>query len=181
MPPIGVMTAPVLMTLVFVTLSGTMSVMTTPVASIPPALEKVRVYVMGSPGAAMDGSTLLTMVASAFGGSYSNAPVSQAIPCGRLTPRWSVDRVQLTTGTWSIAGLPLSNAWVSVSPPLFCNGPRFGFVLCRSPGPFKPSVLQVPSLTMLLPLEVNRAPPHFRQSPPPLLATIVLARVYVPP
>ena len=49
-------------------------------------------------------------------GARSYAPMSQAVPCGRDTPRWSMvikPSLQLPA---SMAGLPGSNAWVSVVP-----------------------------------------------------------------
>ena len=59
--------------------------------------------------------------------STSNAPVSQADPNGRETPRWSVvigpppRSVQTVARTASMAGPPSSKAWVSVGPPLSCS------------------------------------------------------------
>jgi hypothetical protein len=59
----------------------------------------------------------------------SNAPMSQGVSgdvctTGRGPPRWSVVRVQLMAGTASMAGLPGSRAWVSVSPPCSRTGQR---------------------------------------------------------
>ena len=59
----------------------------------------------------------------AGGASYSYAPMSQALPWGRATPRWSVAS---GTSLWSgqllipssMALLPDSKAWVNVGPPL---------------------------------------------------------------
>ena len=56
--------------------------------------------------------------------SNSNAPMSQAAPCGRATPRWSIvtgmpsASLQSKTGIASMAGLPGKRAWVWVGPPL---------------------------------------------------------------
>ena len=36
-----------------------------------------------------------------------------------------------------MAKLPVSNSWVKVEPPLFCNGPSDGLVLFWSPVPFR--------------------------------------------
>ena len=79
-------------------------------------------------------------VRSQVGGSEStsatnsNAPMSQAGPWGRDTPRWSVvsgspdASVQSPIGTASIAGLLGSSACVSVGPPLSCKGPTKGSI-----------------------------------------------------
>src|SRR5689334_16675693 len=50
------------------------------------------------------------------GGSNSYAPLSQAAPCGRATPRWSVAGGGQFTPL-SIAGLSDCNAIVCVAPP----------------------------------------------------------------
>ena len=58
------MTTPLLRTLVLVTLIGTTSVMTMPVAANKPLLEKLNLYVMVSPGAARSGVTVLSITRS---------------------------------------------------------------------------------------------------------------------
>jgi hypothetical protein len=87
---------------------------------------------------------------------YSYDPISHPDPVGLGAPRWSIDTaapsivVQSETGMASMAGLPDSNAWVGVGPPLFCSGPS-----CR-PGTIKspPEMFcpQVLSLNMLCPM-----------------------------
>jgi len=54
-------------------------------------------------------------------GTSSYAPASQAPPCGREVPRWSVDSVQFAAGIAFSAGLVESSEMVCVGPPLFCN------------------------------------------------------------
>src|SRR5450755_59546 len=59
---------------------------------------------------------------SYFCNSY--APMSHVTPCGRLTPRWSVEISlirQALEGIRSMAALPGSKAWVWVDPLLFFN------------------------------------------------------------
>src|SRR3954462_8544395 len=51
--------------------------------------------------------------------------MSQAGPCGRVTPRWS-EAGQSAAEAASIAGLPASRAWVRLGPPLAANGPIRG-------------------------------------------------------
>ena len=53
-------------------------------------------------------------------GTNSNAPTSHA--ASRATPRWSVAGHTAVSAA-SMAGLPASNAWVSVGPPLSASGP----------------------------------------------------------
>ena len=55
----------------------------------------------------------------------SYAPISLAAPWGRPTPRWSVFGAAASSPA-SMAGLPDSRAWVSVGPPLSCNGLEAG-------------------------------------------------------
>src|SRR5579884_154798 len=89
-------------------------------------------------------------------------------PCGRETPRWSVEGGgQLPAVTASIAGLPVCSAWVGVNPPLFCNGPSKGLVLLRSPG-WVNAAAQLPSLLRLLPCDVS-----LKEQ----LLTVLLARI----
>src|SRR5712691_6526788 len=104
----------------------------------------------------------------------SKAPMSQAGPCGRLMPRWSVVTVQALFGMWLMAGLPSRRASVWVGPPLSAREPRRGSVFCRSPGAVKPQVL---SLLRLWPAEVMLP----MQSSGVLLATIVFFGVDDPP
>src|SRR5207247_6511655 len=66
--------------------------------------------------------------------TYSTAPMSQAPPCGRKTPRWSGERqpeppsiARLTCGDCSGNGI-----CVSVGPPLLASGPKFGFAVFQS-------------------------------------------------
>src|SRR5215216_4490023 len=59
------------------------------------------------------------------GGTNSKAPMSQAAPCGRLTPRWSVAGGGHSTAA-SIAALGRCKAWVCVGPPLSASGPSKG-------------------------------------------------------
>jgi hypothetical protein len=64
-------------------------------------------------------SEMTGLVVSGGGGSTStsNAPASQAGPCGRAVPRWSVAG-QPGPVPVSSAALPASSAIVSVWPPL---------------------------------------------------------------
>src|ERR1700737_3394170 len=57
--------------------------------------------------------------------------MSQAGPCGRDTPRWSVLPAQpgTVTGMALTAGLFSGSAMVWVGPPLDASGPRAGLVL----------------------------------------------------
>src|SRR5262245_52474041 len=59
----------------------------------------------------------LSVKNSVAGGAtaISTAPRSQAGPCGRGTPLWSLGRGQAPA---SIAGLPACSRWVGVGPPL---------------------------------------------------------------
>src|SRR5215207_132583 len=57
----------------------------------------------------------------------SKAPISQASPCGRVTPRWSVG-VHVLLSPASIAGLSARSAIVSVSPPLSARESSLGSV-----------------------------------------------------
>src|ERR1700682_1469926 len=75
--------------------------------------------------------------------------MSHSGPCGRLTPRWSVDGGGHSSAA-SIAGLPGSRAWVRVGPPLSWSGPMIGSALRMSPPP-----KQVPSLLRLSPCELT--------------------------
>src|SRR5215208_8131018 len=101
------------------------------------------------------------------GGTNAKAPMSQAAPCGRLTPRWSVAGGGQATAA-SIAALGRCKAWVSVGPPLAASGPRLG-----SAESAKPQAL--PGHSRLEPSSVM-VPAQF---PPSLLATIVLLSVAV--
>jgi len=56
--------------------------------------------------------------------SSSKAPESQRIPCGRVTPRWSVAGGEQPLVTRSIARLSSPIAIVSVGPPLSPSAPR---------------------------------------------------------
>jgi hypothetical protein len=52
------------------------------------------------------------------GVANSKAPMSHALPWGRLTPRWSLaGQPAPVAGTWSIAALPAASASVLVGPP----------------------------------------------------------------
>ena len=99
--------------------------------------------------------------------------MSQAVPCGRATPRWSTAGGGQPAAV-SIAGLPTSSACVIVGPPLSASGPSSGFVLGISPAPVSE---HVSSLSMFEPPVVM--PP--RQSPPTLSAKIVLVSVTTHP
>src|SRR5207253_1314499 len=58
----------------------------------------------------------------------------------------------------SIAGLPGSNACVIVKPPLFCNGPSNGLVVCKSPGLMKPQLVPLSRLCptdMTMPVQLG--------------------------
>src|SRR6266540_447678 len=83
--------------------------------------------------------------------STSYAPISQAAPCGRVTPRWSVAGQPVFVPA-SMAGEPASRAWVCVKPPLFARGPRLGSCPMMFPlTPFvKPQALEpMPSIRLL--------------------------------
>src|SRR5262245_45020210 len=68
----------------------------------------------------------------------------------------------------SIAGLPGSNAWVCVGPPLFCSGPSLGSATVSPP----PATVQSTLPIKLLPVDVI-VPPH---SVPKFPARIVLKK-----
>src|SRR5215203_1153559 len=104
------------------------------------------------------------------GGTNSKAPMSQAAPCGRLTPRWSVAGGGHSTAA-SIAALPGSKAWVCVGPPLSASGPSRGSAESAKPQ-------SLPGHSRLPPSSVTGRPAQF---PPSLLATIVLLSVAVLP
>src|SRR5215211_2351598 len=95
--------------------------------------------------------------------------MSQAAPCGRLTPRWSVSGGgQLTAA--SIAALGRCKAWVCVGPPLSASGPRLGSAESAKPQ-------SLPGHSRLPPSSV---PPPAQFPPEGLLATIVFLNVAVP-
>ncbi len=83
-----------------------------------PSEWSARVFTTGAPGS----WAMIT--------TFSYAPTSQAVPCGRVIPRWSVLTaapvwsVQLAAGIWSSAGLPGSSAYVAVDPPSTVSAPR---------------------------------------------------------
>src|SRR5438270_122968 len=79
----------------------------------------------------------------------SYAPMSHALPLGRLTPRWSVAG-HFTAA--SIAGLPFFSAKVRVGPPFDASVPSFGLRFLMSPGFFRPQVF---ALSRLCPAEVT--------------------------
>src|SRR4051794_6952393 len=57
----------------------------------------------------------------------SNAPMSQAAPLGRDSPRWSVaGQSAPVAGTWSNAAPSVAIAIVCVGPPLAASGASFG-------------------------------------------------------
>src|SRR2546421_2535867 len=99
--------------------------------------------------------------------------MSQAGPCGRSTPRWSVrGQPAPLEGTWSIAALPAPSAIVWVAPPLSASDPSLGSPFI--PGQLASSKLRLwpPSVSTLL-----SDPELVAQFPPPSLATIVFWRV----
>src|SRR5215831_2751244 len=59
------------------------------------------------------------------GYSTSTAPMSQAQPLGRFSPRWS-EAGQPALSPASITGLLGSGCCVAVNPPLGCSGPSCG-------------------------------------------------------
>src|SRR5829696_1800052 len=109
----------------------------------------------------------------------SKDPESQASPCGRSTPRWSVlGGGQAPSATRSTAGLSGRRAMVWVGPPLSARpaGSRRGSVLAREPvSGVKP---QESASSMLWPPSVT-SPEQF--PPEMLLATMALRRVDVAP
>ena len=88
--------------------------------------------------------------------SNSYAPISQPLPCGRVTPRWSVALQALLSPPASSAELPTPRALVWVKPPLFASTPSNGFVVIILVPPTNPPwitlstivVLPVPSLVI---------------------------------
>src|SRR5215207_2376869 len=121
--------------------------------------------------------------------SSSYAPISQAAPCGRVTPRWSVAGQPVFVPV-SMAGEPASRAWVCVKPPLFASVPRLGS--CPMMFPFTPFVkLQALRLSSIRLLEeaAFSVLKLLTQSPPlALLAMRVFVSVgllelklYIPP
>ena len=105
-----------------------------------------------------------------IGPSYSYAPISHPLPCGRVTPRWSVAG-QLAASPASIAGEPASNAMVCVIPPLSDRISRFGSPLIEAE--------QEASSTKLLIFVARES--ILKQSPLfAELAMIVLTRFKVP-
>lgn len=80
-------------------------------------------------------------------GATSTEPTSNAVPCGRVTPRWSVEGAPLLVPL-SIAGLSACGRCVCVDPPLLASGPSFTLTLSR-PAP-KPQVLSEERLKVAL-------------------------------
>src|SRR3989304_4520939 len=109
----------------------------------------------------------------------SYAPISQAEPCGRGTPRWSavtgLPEKSLQSLAASMATLPGKRAWVAVVPGgLRARGPRLS---CMGVTWVKPG--QVPSVARLAPETTTLA--QFKQLPPVgLLATIALFTFRIP-
>ena len=65
--------------------------------------------------------------------SASTAPLSQAGPFGRVSPRWSTSKVPhcpVPGAIASTAGDVSAGRWVNVGPPWNANGPNCGSVLC---------------------------------------------------
>src|SRR5512135_904853 len=110
-----------------VTCDGRVSVATTSLAAFGPALCSVSVYSTVSPGSAAALDTSFVRLTSADGGGASYAPMSECAPCGRDTPRWSVDSA-VPSSPASTAGL--ASTWIAivgVSPgALSCSGPSCG-------------------------------------------------------
>src|SRR5262245_22162373 len=105
----------------------------------------------------------------------SNAPISQAAPWGRATPRWSVVTGMPPKSVQSLAAsmatLPGSSAWVSVAPGEFsASGPRLSWagVTCVRLAP------QLLSVAKLMPDALSTAPFKRRTQLPPELPRIVL-------
>lgn len=99
------------------------------------------------------GSWLAVKVASiaAVGASASNAPMSQAGPCGRRTVRWSSATVPPLQSPLFSASLPARRAWVAVVPgALRASGPRLALPLGMSLGPVRLQVLSLSRLKSLL-------------------------------
>src|SRR3954468_18148565 len=105
---------------------------------------------------------------TAAGSDRSPAPMSQASPFGRVTPRWSLGVHGKPVAAASIAGLPGRSCIVGVSPPWSPSGPRSGSVwmLAEQPatGGSGNEMLWPPSVFV---------PAHWS---PWLFATIVLTR-----
>ena len=105
-------------------------------------------------------------VAVAVGVGVSEGPCTSKEPTSmrpfttrsKPEPRWSNNGGGVKFGSpASIAGLPGSNAWVKVGPPLSCNGPSIGLVKSWSPGPIKKPPAS--SLLILYPSDVTVPPP----------------------
>src|SRR5579864_8516642 len=99
--------------------------------------------------------------------------MSQAGPCGRDSPRWSVLCAQpdTVTGTASTAGLFAGSAIVWVGPPLDASPPRSGLVLFREwLAVEKPH--EVPS-SMLYPPSTTAGEPEQLVPPPRPFATML--------
>ena len=117
----------------------------------------------------MDTDSSFRAVGDAGADSNSKGPLSQAAPCGRGAPRWSVGGQLRAEST---AALPGSRLKTCVVPPCSSSVPRPGGVLARSRGPG----LQVASSTTLPPIEIRKGPP-----PPQFNSQIDKMVAYVAP
>ena len=102
----------------------------------------------------------------------SNAPMSQAGPWGRGTPRWSTGRHAGSPA--SNAGLSGPMACVGVGPPLKVSRPSSGSVFCLSVPEVKPHEV-APS--RLWPAELIVDPGSAEQSSWPATVDVFLARI----
>ena len=70
----------------------------------------------------------MKMMSLRVAASASTAPISQAAPCGRVIPRWSVAAMHLAKGTMSTPALPASGKRVLVGPPKWASGVQYCFL-----------------------------------------------------
>ena len=104
-------------------------------------------------------SAMVLTMKRAPGDDFECADVVSS-PCGRATPRWSVEGALFggLNVTPSIAGLPVSRAKVWVSAQLFASAPSNGLVLLFEPDT-APQPHVVPLSMLLPPLVIG--PPQF--------------------
>src|SRR4029453_11469124 len=100
----------------------------------------------------------------------------QCGPRGRVMPRWSTEGQPASSAAFS-AGLPYSNAGVSVLPPFFNSASSIALVFCRSPV----CALGKDPLDRLWPPDENVALPPSATLFPPEFDRIVFFTLTMPP
>src|SRR4051812_27379923 len=131
---------------------GSVSVTVTLFAVFGPALCEVSVNVTFWPTVTLVGLAVFASERSAdCGAARSQAPISHAPSCGRVTSRWSSAGQSWPLNALS-AGLPSWSACVFVWPPLSASASSLGSVFCLSVASVN---LHVSSSEMLNPLLAN--------------------------